>query len=115
MLYGSSWAKGVQKEVSPRFADDTVRRMRQSADQEGTWWPAGFRILPWATGFACAAVAGWILIPFEEIGGQQETVLNDSERGWSEMNEVAEVEILIAAADHLDQFSDQELVRIVGF
>lgn len=101
--------------VSARFVDDTVRRVRlDGAGKEGRLG-GGFRLLPWAVGFVCLVLAVWLSVSRDGSGSGQKIGLEVTEHGWDEMDEVAEGEIIKAAADYLDRFSDQELVRLVGF
>ncbi len=50
-----------------------------------------------------------------ERGTVVETRVQSDSENWGEIEDVADTEILVAAMDHLDEFSDQELVSLVGF
>ncbi len=53
--------------------------------------------------------------PDEGAGEQSPVVTVTAEEKWVTIAEVAEAEMLAAAADDLDSFSDQELASLVGF
>ncbi len=98
-----------------RFADDTVRAARLSAAVQ-PWWSRLFAPVPLA-GLAAAtaalafAVVSWVG-PAPEPGIQ--TAMHDSPQAVV-IQEIAEAETLIAAVDHLEDFSDNELVSLIGF
>jgi hypothetical protein len=50
--------------------------------------------------------------PAEPVPGP--SLAGDSTQA-ANLQEIAETEILIAAVDHLDEFSDNELVSLIGF
>jgi hypothetical protein len=99
------------------FADDTLRAVRLLPEAD-PWWPKALRFSPWAAVAACAALA--MLLFLNETG---ERVLDTSPvvessneaNPWIEIEVIAEEEMLAAAADHLDRFSDQDLVMLIGF
>jgi hypothetical protein len=39
----------------------------------------------------------------------------DDQAEWARIEDVAQAELLAAAADHLEEFSDRDLVTIMGF
>ena len=39
----------------------------------------------------------------------------DHEAQWEKIEDVAQAELLAAAAEHLDDFSDQDLITMIGF
>ncbi len=101
--------------ASPRFADDTVRAARLMGQAE-PWWKRLLAPMPLA-GLAGAAAALMfsmtsILGPASNPGNSTAAV--DSEAA-AEIQEIAETETLMAAVDHLDDFSDNELVTLIGF
>ena len=98
--------------ASARFADDTLRAVRMLPDPK-PWWS---RLLAPAalTGLAGATAA----VVFAWIGSSPAPVNSlaalDSPQAVAIQN-IAETETLIAAADQLDDFSDNELVSLIGF
>jgi hypothetical protein len=99
--------------AGPRFVDDTVRAARL-AGQAGPWWKRLLSPIPLAglAGATAALVFSVVslLAPSTESG----TGIADSAQA-AEIQDIAETETLIAAVDHLDDFSDTELVSLIGF
>ncbi|QTN31482.1 hypothetical protein HZ994_03775 [Akkermansiaceae bacterium] len=109
--------KAVPKEASGRFADDTLRAVRLLPEAD-PWWPKILTFSPWVAVAACAVFGVFVLIDGSEPvggGGDVVSVPSGQEERWVQIEEVAEAEMLAAAADHLDRFSDQELVSLIGF
>lgn len=101
--------------AGPRFADDTVRAARL-AGQLAPWWKRMFAPLPLA-GLAGATAALVLSLnstfsPSSQPGTQSAEI---DTRQAAEIQEIAETETLIAAVDQLDDFSDNELVALIGF
>lgn len=98
-------------EASARFVDDTLRAVKL-LPEEKPWWSRLFSPVP-LTGLAGATAA----LVFSLIGPSQTadhvTVLNSPQA--VAIQDIAETETLIAAADQLDKFSDNELVSLIGF
>lgn len=99
--------------AGPRFADDTVRAARL-AGQPAPWWKRLFTPLPLAglAGATAALVFSLISLPTTET--TREPSIADAKRA-AEIQDIAETETLIAAVDHLEDFSDTELVTLIGF
>jgi hypothetical protein len=96
-----------------RFADDTVRAARLSG-QSSPWWKQLFSPLPLAglAGATAAIVFTLLSLPSGETN--RSITVADSKRA-AEIQDIAETETLIAAVDHLEDFSDTELVTLIGF
>ncbi len=103
------------KAAGARFADDTVRAARIPVTAK-PWWSRLFSPIPLgglaaATAALAFAVISWIgPAPVPGI----ETAMHDSPQAVV-IQEIAEAETLIAAVDHLEDFSDHELVSLIGF
>ena len=102
--------------AGPRFVDDTVRAARLMGQPEA-WWkrlfaPAPLAGLAGATAALVFAAVSLTTEPTPEAVSQ--TAAYDTEQAAA-IQEIAETEMLIAAADHLDDFSDNELVSLIGF
>lgn len=95
-----------------RFADDTVRAARLSPEAK-PWWSRLLSPAP-LTGLAAALTLAVIPLvgPRSPSGGQ--AAMPDSPQAVA-IQDIAETETLIAAADQLDDFSDNELVSLIGF
>jgi hypothetical protein len=99
----------------PRFADDVVRLARLTVEEK-PWWSRLFSPVPLA-GFAGATAALTFAVvsfmgPLHDSSPQ--TAMLDSQQAVA-IQDIAETETLIAAADQLDDFSDNELVSLIGF
>lgn len=94
------------------FVGNTLRAARLAADVK-PWWSRLFSPVPLA-GIAGATAA----LVFTMVGPSQEPARTmaamDSQQAVA-IQEIAETETLIAAADQLENFSDNELVRLIGF
>lgn len=115
--------KAAPSKASGRFADDTVRAVKLLPEAD-PWWPKQLNFSPWVALAACGALAVFLFMnPAEDAktGVSPLTVVSDESDQWVETDQwveieaVAEEEMLAAAADHLDRFSDQELVTLIGF
>ncbi len=108
--------KAAPKEAGPRFADDTLRAVRL-LPEAAPWWSNVLRFSPWAAVAACGVFAALFLLnePDAGSGDDPKVVSTVFDEQWVQIEEVAEAEMLMAAADHLDRFSDQELVSLIGF
>lgn len=109
--------KAAPKEASGRFADDTLRAVK-SLPEAGSRWPKIVSFSPLVAVAACGAFAAFLLLddPKQQSQGASPVVtVTTADEQWVQIEEVAEAEMLAAAADHLDRFSDQELVSLIGF
>lgn len=100
--------------ASCRFADDTARAARLFPEAK-PWWSRLLSPAP-LTGLAAAAALTLAVIPL--IGPKSpssgQAAMPDSPQAVA-IQDIAETETLIAAADQLDDFSDNELVSLIGF
>lgn len=108
--------KAAPKEAGSRFADDTLRAVKLLPEAD-PWWPKALSFSPWAAVAACGALAAFIFLNPPAEPKIVETPRPDVhiEEQWVAIEAVADAEMLAAAADHLDRFSDQELVTLIGF
>jgi hypothetical protein len=101
--------------AGPRFVDDTVRAARLMG-QPDVWWKRLLSPAPLA-GLAAATAAlvfSVISLTNHSPAGSGSVSTLDTEQAAA-IQDIAETETLIAAADHLDDFSDNELVGLIGF
>ena len=102
-------------QAGPRFVDDTVRTARLlKQDAPSPWWKRLLAPVPLA---GLAAATATIVIVATNLSPKttpHTTVSYDSKQA-QEIQEIAETEVLIAAADDLGDFSDHELVSLIGF
>lgn len=100
-----------------RFADDTVRAARL-ASQPAPWWKLVLRPLPIASLAAATAAVAIAVTSWNDQVRQPDTrvaVEVTTDPHADEIADIAETEALIAAVDHIDEFSDNELVSLIGF
>jgi hypothetical protein len=104
------------KAAGARFADDTVRAARLS-DEIKPWWSRLFSPAPLA-GFAAATAAVTFavisLVGTTTPAPDTRTAVLDSPQAVV-IQDIAETETLMVAVDQLDDFSDNELVSLIGF
>ena len=101
---------------SARFVDDTVRAARL-AGQPSPWWHKLMAPAP-ITGFTAAAAAialAFTLLQAPSTAPDTNAAHNGNAAQIEEIAEIAETETLIAAVEHMDRFSDTELVCLIGF
>lgn len=98
--------------ASPRFADNTVRAVRLLPELN-PWWKRLFAPAPLAglTGATAAVVFALVTLTHQPVN----TVAVLDTPHVHTIQDIAESETLIAAADQLDDFSDNELVSLIGF
>lgn len=101
--------------AAPRFADDVVRMARLSVEEK-PWWSRLFSPAPLAGFAAATAVVTFTVVSFVDPirKSSSQTAMLDSTQAVV-IQDIAETEALIAAADQLDDFSDKELVSLIGF
>ncbi len=103
--------------ASPRFADSVMRAVRLD-EAPAPWWKRF--ALPLSLGGLTAATAAVALTVHAlffvapEVPTQV-AVVTPTEVSFAGVQEAADSEALVAAADHLDKFSDTELVSLIGF
>jgi hypothetical protein len=104
----------------PSFADDVVRLAKLEPAQQA-WWKKFMAPAP-KLGLAVAAVTAIVAVNFlfrpdaTAPRASEPTVSAPAQLDpFADLQDFAETETLIAAADHLDDFSDQELAGLIGF
>lgn len=111
--------------MTPRasFADDVVRMAKLEHAPAAPWWRRFLSPAPIA-GFATAAAAVllgvFLLNQTPSVKSSHDDSLTLAEPAdhadpYEDLQDLAETEMLIAAADHLDSFSDRELGDLIGF
>jgi len=100
--------------ASPRFADDTVRAARLAGQSE-PWWKRLLAPAPLAGLAAASAAVAIAVVSLTQNQPATPTASTVEPAAFSEIQELAETEILLSAVDHLDRFSDGELVSLIGF
>ncbi len=108
--------KAEPRRASARFADDALRAVKLLPEAD-PWWPKVLSFSPWVAAAACGVLAVFTFMQSPTDDDRQNTtvVTGSTEEKWGAIAEVADAEMLAAAADDLDSFSDQELVSLVGF
>lgn len=101
--------------AGPRFVDDTVRAARLAGHAK-PWWKMVFSPIPLAglAGATAALVFSVVSLTGPSAEPRIQTSALDTGHA-AEIQDIAETETLISAVDHLDQFSDNELVTLIGF
>jgi hypothetical protein len=106
--------KSAPKQASGRFADDVVRAVRLLPEADPVW-PRILKFSRWSLVAACVILVVSIFSdPVVNDPAKAPNVV-DNEAQWEQIEVVAQAELLTAAADHLDDFSDQDLITMIGF
>jgi hypothetical protein len=98
--------KAAPARTSPRFAENTVRTARL-IKQPVSWWKRWFAPIPMASLAAATAAITLAVVSLTQSGSK----IDNS----AAIQEIAATEALLAASDNLNDFSDQELVCLIGF
>ncbi|MBK1881375.1 hypothetical protein JIN85_03045 [Luteolibacter pohnpeiensis] len=108
---------------SARFVDDTVREARLEGSPS-PWWRQLFGPLQMGiagTVTAAAAVAIGIFVVSKSptapapVPVAKQVVINPASANIAAIEDIAETEVLISAVDRMDDYSDHELVTLIGF
>jgi hypothetical protein len=103
--------------ASRTFTEEVMRAVR-SEEAPAPWWKRF--VLPLSFGGLTAATAAIVLtihalyFSAPEVPGPV-ALTPVVEISFEDVQEAADSEVLVAAADHLDQFSDTELVSLIEF
>jgi len=109
-------AKSPTTQAGPNFASDTVRLARLMG-QVQPWWKRWLQPLP-LSGLAVATAALALTVTGvlrQTPDSQSAPSAHFNSPQAKSIQDIAETEILIAAADTPGNFSDQELVCLLGF
>ena len=109
--------------ASRRFVADTLRAARLAGQPSASWWTRQLRPLPLASGLAAAAacIALLLMLPDRQavpvVAGSSNSQSAEEIQAsqFADIQEIADAELLNSAADQLDDFSDLELVSLIGF
>lgn len=106
--------------ADPAFADRVLRAVRQQEKPQALWDRLFARpVLSYslaglgAVAAALAVAAVFLVKPPVDSGIKNSNV--PSVDAFADLDEVASQEMLSAATDHLNEFSDTELVSLIGF
>ena len=99
------------KTAGPRFVEDTVRAAKLEVEIK-PWWNRLFAPAPLAGLAAATAALAFAVVSL--VGPASAPVMLDSPQAVA-IQDIAETETLLAAVDQLDDFSDTELVSLIGF
>jgi hypothetical protein len=100
------------------FVADVLRSVHLAAPAPAAWWQRWFS--PWTLGGLASTAAGvalalWLWSPPTGGSAGGGPVAQNHEGFSDQQQALAEEEMLVAAADHLSEFSDAELVVLLGF
>lgn len=105
--------KAPTQPASAHFAHKTVQMVRER-QQRLSWWQKLMKPAPIA-GLAAAAAAIALVVSLSFPDDQGSTVAGFKGQQAEAIQEALETEMLMAAADNPSEFSDQELVYLLGF
>ncbi|MCF7674876.1 MAG: hypothetical protein K9N23_01625 [Akkermansiaceae bacterium] len=112
--------QAASRAAGPRFVDDAVRAARLSGQAAPGWW--GRLWIPVSLAGVTAAAAAMVVAfvslsqnaPVGGVAGSPIIQDPSPQNPFAELQELAEEETLSAAVDHLDDFTDSELVCLIG-
>jgi len=100
--------------AGPRFAADTVRAARLAGTPRA-WWQRVFSPIPLVgLSATAAAVAIAVLSLTPSPSHTPPPIAANNDEAFAGIQELAEAEVLSAAVDNLDRFTDTELVSLIG-
>lgn len=105
--------KAPTQPASSHFARSTVQLIRNQQERQA-WWKNLFAPMPIA-GLAAAAAAITLMVSISFTKDQPSSVASYNSEEAVAIQEIVEAEMLIVAADNPAEFSDQELVALIGF
>lgn len=102
---------------SPRFVEDTLRSVRLM-DEVRPWWKRLLAPLPLAAMTTATAALALVISLTFRMESREATASHlaalDSPQAIA-IQDIAETETLLAAVDQLEDFSDHDLVSLIGF
>lgn len=102
----------------PRFADNVMRSIRLD-EAPAPWWKRW--AMPASIGGLVAATAAIVLtvhaVYFQNPVSKSGPVASNAPaaESFDAVQDITDSEVLVAAADHLDRYSDTELVSLISF
>jgi hypothetical protein len=97
--------------ASPRFTENALRAARNSSPNV-SWWKSLFAPAPLA-GLGTAAALAALAVAF--FPSSDNAPFPDDSALSAEIEEVTDMENLIASIDHIDELSDSELIALIGY
>ena len=105
-------------EASPRFAQDTLRRLRlEEAQAQPSWWKSLLSPKPLlgAASIALAALAIFLSLPSDPVAQQEADIAQAPlpAEDWNELEHAVASELLSFAAEDPTLLSDEEIVALL--
>ena len=101
--------------VSPAFADRVVRAAREADHEVSPFWKRSYTAITAVAGMAAALTIAAVILFLPEPAATVVEHKPEPVDAFATLDEVANQEMLLAATDHLGEFSDTELVSLIGF
>jgi hypothetical protein len=107
--------------VSPVFADRVMRAVRQveaqprAEAQPSPFWAHSYAVMGSVAAMAAALTIAAVVFFLPEPAQTVVEHRPEPTDAFATLDEVASQEMLLAATDHLGEFSDTELVSLIGF
>lgn len=101
--------------VSPVFADRVMRAVRQAEAQPSPFWARSYAVMGSVAAMAAALTIAAVMFFLPEPAQTVVEHRPEPADAFATLDEVASQEMLLAATDHLGEFSDTELVSLIGF
>ncbi len=101
--------------VSPVFADRVMRAVRQGEVRSQPFWARSYAVVGSVAAMAAALTIAAVIFFLPETTQSVVEHRPEPADAFATLDEVANQEMLLAATDHLGEFSDTELVSLIGF
>lgn len=101
--------------VSSGFTDRVVRTARLTEQLASPFWKRSYTAIAAVTAMAAALTIAAVLTFLPETPQAVVEQTPEQVDAFATLDEVANQEMLLAATDHLGEFSDTELVSLIGF
>ncbi|MCX6876281.1 MAG: hypothetical protein NTW21_21110 [Verrucomicrobia bacterium] len=101
--------------AGPRFADNTARAARLAGTPRAWWQRLGAPIPLVGLGAATASLALAFMALTHPPTHPADPSTASNDEAFAAIQRLAEAEVLSAAVDNLDDFTDTELVSLIGF
>ncbi|MFT6178906.1 MAG: hypothetical protein ACJAQT_001373 [Akkermansiaceae bacterium] len=103
---------------SPRFVQDTLRRVRlDAAPSKSPWWKSLLAPMPLlgTAGTALAALAIFVSLPSNSVAPQNTDIaeITTPAENWIELEDAVAGELLSGAAEDPSLLSDEEIVALL--
>lgn len=111
--------RGTRTQPTSHFVNDVIRTARLTSVEKVSWWsrfrlPIGFGSMATAGTVAVMAVCAWFALKPAEVAAPDQAAVPAAHAELASLDEVAQTELLVDASENPADFSDSELLAIMG-